>query len=126
MGDPQEQNPEQENKGEQKKDRELEKYRIKSALALSIFGLSLAAVLMIALLVAGWDTAADITAVLGLFTTTLGTLVGAFFGLQIGSSGKEEAEQRADSAQKKADALNAAADTDTINKARKLYPNLFK
>jgi len=126
MGDPQEKDTEQENKSEQKKDRALEKYRIKSALTLSIFGLSLAAVLMIALLVAGWDTATDITAVIGLFTTTLGTLVGAFFGLQIGSSGKEEAEQRADTAQKKADALNAAADTDTINKARKLYPNLFK
>jgi threonine/homoserine/homoserine lactone efflux protein len=111
---------------ENPKDQELEKYRIRSALTLSIFGISVAAVILIALLVAGLRTAAEISSVVGLFTTTLGTLVGAFFGLQIGSSGKDAAESRADSAQKKVNALQSAADQGMINKAQKLYPDLFK
>jgi hypothetical protein len=111
---------------ESQKDRILEKYRIKSALILSIVGLSIAALILFALLIAGLKTAADITSVVGLFTTILGTLVGAFFGLQIGSSGREQADTRADSAQKKVNALQSAADEGMINKAKKLYPDLFK
>lgn len=103
-----------------------EKFRISKAFWLSVFGLALAAALVIALLIAGWDTSTDIVAVVGLFTSVLGTLVGAFFGLQIGSAGKAEAEDRADNAQKKANALQAAADPNTIRKAKELYRDLFK
>ena len=70
--------------------------------------------------------AADITSIVGLFTSVLGTLVGAFFGLQIGAAGKEKAEQRADEAQKKVNALQGAATPDVLEKASELYPNLFK
>jgi len=111
---------------EDQKDPALEKYRIRSALTLSIVGLALAAVVVIALLIAGWRTGSDVSAVVGLFTTTLGTMVGAFFGLQIGSSGKEEANSRAKSAQKKVDALQSAASGDVIKKAQQYYPQLFK
>jgi len=104
----------------------VENLRINRAFWLSIFGLSLAAALVVALLIAGWDKGSEITAVVGLFTSVLGTLVGAFFGLQIGSAGKEKAEERADSAQKKANALQSAADQPTINRAKQIYPSLFK
>ncbi len=108
------------------KDYATEKYRIGKAFQLSIIGLSLAAMLVIVLIFAGWKSSSDITAVVGLFTSVLGTLVGAFFGMQIGSADKAKAEERADNAQKKVDALHAAADEKTIEKAKHLYPNLFK
>jgi len=100
--------------------------RIRKAYYLSIFGLSLAASLVVALLIAGCCDASDITSVVGLFTSILGTLVGAFFGLQIGSAGKEKAEERADNAQKKADVLGAYAQPEMIKEAMQKYPNLFK
>ena len=100
--------------------------RIRKAYYLSIFGLSLAASLVVALLIAGCCDASDITSVVGLFTSILGTLVGAFFGLQIGSAGKEKAEERADNAQKKAEVLGAYAQPEMIKEAMQKYPNLFK
>jgi TRAP-type C4-dicarboxylate transport system permease large subunit len=108
------------------KDNEIEKLRISKAFWLSVFGLGLAAVLVGFLVSMGWDTPTEIASVVGLFTSILGTLVGLFFGLQVGSAGKEKAEERADNAQKKAEALLlAAADIGLMDKARSLYPDLF-
>jgi hypothetical protein len=39
-----------------------------------------------------FSAAADVTAVVGSATTVVGTIIGAFFGVQIGSAGKEAAE----------------------------------
>jgi len=39
-----------------------------------------------------FSAAADVTAVVGSVTTVVGTIIGAFFGVQIGSAGKEAAE----------------------------------
>lgn len=105
---------------------ETEKLRINRAFQLAVVGLALAAAVVGILLAAGWKTASEVTAVVGVFTSVLGTLVGAFFGLQIGSAGKEEADKRADNAQKKVDVLFAAADENTILKAGQHYPGLFK
>jgi ABC-type transport system involved in cytochrome bd biosynthesis fused ATPase/permease subunit len=107
---------------------QIEITRINRAFQLSIFGLLLAASLVVVLLFSGSGqrSASDITAIVGLFTSVLGTLIGAFFGLQIGAADKAKAEQRADSVQKKVDALQSAANPDTIKKAQSLYPNLFK
>jgi hypothetical protein len=105
---------------------QTERLRINRAFYLSVFGLSLAALLVVILILAGGRSASDITSIVGLFTSVLGTIVGAFFGLQIGSSGKAKAEERADTAQKKADALQSAADEDTIKRAQQFYPQLFK
>jgi len=109
-----------------KQDSAIEKLRINRAFQLSVLGLLLAAALVAALLLAGWKTAADVVSVVGLFTSVLGTLVGAFFGIQIGSEGKAKAEDRADKAQKKADILQSAADKTMIDRAKELYPDLFK
>jgi hypothetical protein len=103
----------------------VETLRISRAFWLSIIGLILAVTLVITLIIAGWDSSSDIVAVVGLFTSVLGTLVGAFFGLQIGASGTAKAEKRADDNQKKVEALSAAADRATIDEAIKRFPGFF-
>lgn len=108
-----------------KTDPKTEQLRINRAFWLAIFGLTLAAIVAVTLFFGGMDEASDLTSVVGLFTSVLGTLVGAFFGLQIGSAGKEEAEERANETQKNLNVLAAAADPDTITRARDMYKDLF-
>ena len=80
-----------------------ERLRIHHAFWLSIFGLALAAILAVFLVAwAGTKVASssEVVAIVGLFTSVTGTLVGAFFGLQIGAIGAEH-EREADIRQKK-------------------------
>jgi phosphate/sulfate permease len=80
---------------------QTEQMRITYAFWLATIGLGLAAGLVVFLVNGGSYKAAastDIVAIVGLFTSVLGTLVGAFFGLQIGSAGKEKADQNAQQA----------------------------
>jgi hypothetical protein len=109
-----------------KKCDDIERLRITRAFWLSIFGLMLAVALIPMLLLAGIRAASEIVSIVGVFTSVLGTIVGAFFGLQVGSAGKGAAERRADNAQRKVELLAAAADEATINKARQLDPALFR
>ena len=84
---------------------EIEQLRIKYAFWLAIIGLSIAAILVMFLVYRGWSEAERVVAVVGLFTSVLGTLVGAFFGMQIGAAGKEkdqQARQNAESLARKA------------------------
>ena len=71
---------------------ETEKLRMHHAFWLSIFGMVLAAGLTV-FLVANEEpqvkTSAEVVAIVGLFTSVTGTLVGAFFGLQVGQAGAE-------------------------------------
>jgi hypothetical protein len=69
-----------------------ERLRIWFAFLLSIIGLALAAVLAGFLVVKGETkvaTSNEVATIVGLFTSVTGTLVGAFFGLQIGAAGAE-------------------------------------
>src|SRR5215469_13043797 len=71
---------------------ETEKLRIRHAFLLSVFGLGLAAALTVFLVVATKtkvEASAEVVAIVGLFTSVTGTLVGAFFGMQIGQAGAE-------------------------------------
>jgi hypothetical protein len=52
--------------------------------------------------------------------------VGAFFGLQIGSAGKEQTEERAEKAERKSEALLAASKADLVKKAREAFPEAFE
>lgn len=63
-------------------------------------------VLLVAIL--RWDVANDVALVVGLFTSMVGTIVGAFFGIQVGSQGKEEALVAREHAESKADAALGA------------------
>ncbi len=53
--------------------------------------------------------AAEVATAMGAVTTVVGTLVGAFFGVQLGAAGREKIEDRAENARRKADALASAA-----------------
>jgi hypothetical protein len=59
-----------------------------------LVGLSFVASLM------KFTMAADVSSVFGLITGVVGTLVGAFFGVQVGSQGKEKAENARNNAEK--------------------------
>jgi uncharacterized membrane protein len=102
-----------------------EKLRINRAFQLSLTGILLAVGLVVFLVCKNWGNAAEITAVVGLFTSVLGTLIGAFFGLQIGSEGRANAEARADKAQKEVEALKSVGGEPMIERVRKFYPDLF-
>lgn len=80
-----------------------EEMRIRYAFWLAVIGLTLAVALVVFLVIypKGYKSS-DVVAVVGLFTSVLGTLVGAFFGLQIGSAGKEKADQNAQRANESA------------------------
>jgi hypothetical protein len=88
---------------------DTERLRIRHAFWLSLFELGLAALLTVFLVwFAGTkvNTPAEVVAIVGLFTSVTGTLVGAFFGLQIGAAGAEHerrsrqaAEERRQSAE---------------------------
>ena len=75
---------------------ELETQRMRYAFWLAVAGLGFSAALVIFLvIVAEMRASADIVAIVGVFTSVTGTLVGAFFGAQIGSAGREqEREER--------------------------------
>ena len=78
---------------ENEKTSTLEKLRLQFAFALSVVGLLLAAILAIVLVFKEQWAATDTVALVGLFTSVLGTLVGAFFGVQVGLAGREEERQ---------------------------------
>jgi lysylphosphatidylglycerol synthetase-like protein (DUF2156 family) len=84
---------------------DTERLRIRHAFWLSIFGLSLAAVLTILLISYAdaekklLDEPADIVAIVGLFTSVTGTLVGALVGHQIGAAGAEHERRSREAAE---------------------------
>ena len=73
-----------------------------------------------------WSTAQDVSIVLAAMTGTVGTIVGAFFGLNVGAAGKEKAEEgrskaedKKDDAQKLATAFAARLDPSVAEEARR-------
>jgi hypothetical protein len=65
-----------------------------------VSGLVLVAIVYIVAVVK-WNTAADVTTVVGSVTGIIGTLVGVFFGNSVGSAGKDKAEAARNTAEKK-------------------------
>src|SRR5262249_2122364 len=71
---------------------DTERLRVRHAFLLSVFGLGPAAGLTVFLVMATKtkvETSAEVIAIVGLFTSVSGTLVGAFFGMHIGAAGAE-------------------------------------
>lgn len=102
-----------------------ERLRIHHAFWLSIFGLALAAALAVFLVFGAGtkvDTSAEVVAIVGLFTSVTGTLVGAFFGLQIGAAGAEH-ERRS---RREADESRQKAEEATRIALAHLHPDMAK
>jgi len=78
--------------------------RVLYALVIAIVGLFIPAGLAVFLVLNQWK-ANDVATIIGVFTSIVGTLVGAFLGVQVGSAGKDKAEDRAS----KSEALAARA-----------------
>lgn len=74
----------------------VEQLRLWLAFGLGVIGIGIAAYLAmhVSANVEKW-TEGGVTGLVGLFTGILGTLVGAFFGMQIGASGKDAAVKAA-------------------------------
>jgi uncharacterized membrane protein len=79
----------------------IDKIHIKYGFWVIIIGFILVTVIFI-VAIFKWQEASDVTAVVGAFTGLVGTVVGAFFGAQIGSAGKEKAEKARKEAEEKA------------------------
>lgn len=74
---------------------DLETQRMRYAFWLAVIGLGLSVALVVFLILRTGMTGPEIVAIVGVFTSMTGTLVGAFFGVQIGSAGREqEREER--------------------------------
>lgn len=74
-------------------------------------GLGIVAILIALLIVvSAFDTAADVGAVLGAVAAPIGTLVAAYFGVQVGSAGKEESDEAARRANEETLALALTSD----------------
>src|SRR5438094_10639418 len=86
----------------------LDELRVKRGIWIVISGL-IAVVIVFAMSMRKFSAAADVVAVLGPITSVVGSLVGAFFGLQLGSAGKEKADEARSKAEEKAARLDQKA-----------------
>ena len=72
--------------------------KFRGALLITALGIVVIGVLAYILPVKdGWK-ASDVTALVGALTTFIGTIVGAFLGVQVGSAGRQKAENLANKA----------------------------
>ena len=71
--------------------------RVGSALIVAVMGLLIPAALVVFLVQNAWKPN-EISSIIGLFTGVVGTLVGAFLGVQVGAAGKAKAENLANRA----------------------------
>ncbi|HZQ64273.1 MAG TPA: hypothetical protein VFA66_03490 [Gaiellaceae bacterium] len=66
-----------------------------------------------------------VVAVLGPIAAAVGTLAGFVAGAKVGSEGREQAEDRADQAQRKYNAVVETNSPSIVDQARSRYPELF-
>ncbi len=90
----------------------IEIVRIKYAFYLGVIGLAIVVILAMTLAwltLRGFQDAQTVAVIVSPFLTVLGTLVGAFFGLQIGSAGTDQLNQQVQDANNKTEAANTRA-----------------
>jgi hypothetical protein len=96
---------------------ELDLMRLRYGFWIIIFGFSLVA--FIALIsIFRWNEVANVATVVGAVSSLVGTVVGAFFGVQFGSAGKERAEAARDRSQEMAEAALSMLPPETANQLR--------
>ncbi|OGO09954.1 MAG: hypothetical protein A3K46_05140 [Chloroflexi bacterium RBG_13_60_9] len=88
--------------------------RVRYGFWVVVIGLAIVGIVFVVAILK-WTTAADVATAVGSLTGVVGTIVGAFFGVQVGSSGKEKAE-----------ADRATAENKAMSFAAELPPELAK
>ena len=71
--------------------------RAGSALIVAVVGLAIPAGLVVFLVHQNWKPT-NVASIIGVFTSIVGTLVGAFLGVQVGAAGKDKAQNIANRA----------------------------
>jgi hypothetical protein len=96
---------------------ELDLMRLRYGFWIIIFGFSLVA--FIALIsIYRWNEVANVATAVGAVSSLVGTVVGAFFGVQFGSAGKEKAEAARDRSQEMAEAALSMLPPESANQLR--------
>lgn len=72
-----------------------------------------------------WNSAAEVATAVGSITGVIGTLVGAYFGVQVGSDGKQKSEQRRDQAENRLREMRGVLSTEQVGILRTTHPQLF-
>jgi hypothetical protein len=73
-----------------------------------------------------WASASDVSMAVSSITGVIGTIVGAYFGIQLGSSGKEKVEEQRDRAEDRVREMKALLSPDQVQKLRSIHPQLFQ
>ena len=79
----------------------VDEMRITYGFGVVLAGFALVAIVFVAA-VSKFQTVSDVTSAVGLVTSVVGTLAGAFFGVHVGSTGKEKADAARKDAESKA------------------------
>ena len=88
----------------------LDSMRLRFSFLLALGGILIAAFLVIILVGLGLRLTSEILPLIGLFTTIVGTIVGMFFGFQMGNTGKERERKERARAQAEREKLQIIAD----------------
>ena len=82
---------------------QLDRMRLRYGFWIIVIGFSLVAFITL-IAIFRWNEVANVATVVGAVSSLVGTVVGAFFGVQFGSAGKEKAEAARDRSQEVAEA----------------------
>ena len=82
---------------------ELDRMRLRYGFWIIVIGFGLVAFITL-IAIFRWNEVANVATVVGAVSSLVGTVVGAFFGVQFGSAGKEKAEAARDRSQEVAEA----------------------
>ncbi|MGD0534271.1 MAG: hypothetical protein ABR999_02360 [Methanoregula sp.] len=107
-------------------DSSVDQMRTRYGYYIAMTGIILSAVIALFLVVVGWKVSSDVVAVVGVFTSVTGTLVGAFLGVQVGSAGKEADQQERKNAQKLTARAMGALEPDKAEKVLKEHYALIE
>ena len=94
---------------------QIEQMRIRYGLLIILAGFVLVALVSV-VAIFRWDDATNTAAVIGATTSLVGTVVGAFLGVQVGSAGKERAEAARERSEEAARAAMAMLPPDSASR----------
>jgi hypothetical protein len=106
-------------------------HRVRYGFVVVLVGLGVLALIYV-VAIRSWESAADVASVLSAVGGVIGTIIGAFFGVQVGSAGKEKAdddrrtaEQQRKRAEDKYAAVLALMSPNDFQGLERARPDLF-